>query len=42
MKCWGKQDAEWVQTPATNGSGGIIITWHKDSFSAINSFIGQR
>jgi len=21
MKCWGRQDAEWVQAPTTSGSG---------------------
>ena len=30
-KCWAKQDAEWVHAPAINGSGGLIVSWHKDA-----------
>ena len=33
-KCWGNQDIDLVQVPAEEGgSGGIILTWLKDSFT---------
>jgi len=41
-KCWATQDVEWVHAPALNGSGGLIVSWHKDAFEAISTFIGQR
>ena len=42
LKCWGKQEAEWVHIPATNSSGGLILAWQKEAFLAVNSFLGQR
>jgi len=42
MRCWGKQDTDWVHIPATNSSRGLILTWHKESFVAVNTFLGQR
>jgi len=42
MKVWGQQNVEWIHLPATNGSGGIIVTWHKDAFYAISSLVAQR
>ena len=34
--CWGYQDVEWVQVPAeVGGSGGLILSWLKDSFTLV-------
>ena len=42
LKCWGKQDIDWVHIPASNSSGGLILMWQKEAFLAVNSFLGQR
>ena len=32
VKLWGHQTGDHVHVPAIDGSGGLIISWHKDSF----------
>ena len=40
---WGNQDCEWLHIPAEEGgSGGIILTWIKESFSLIKHIVRQR
>jgi len=41
-KLWGLQNAEWVHSPAVNGSGGLVVTWNSDSFKEISSMVTQR
>jgi len=41
-KIWGNQNVDWVQSPAENGSGGILVSWHKDSFEVASSLVTQR
>jgi len=42
MAVWGQQSFEWVHVPATEGSGGLLVTWHTGSFGAISSIIAPR
>ena len=41
-KMWGYLNVEWIHSPAVNGSGGLLIAWHPDSFKEIKSLVAQR
>ena len=41
LAIWGQQSHEWIQSPATEGSGGVLVSWHTASFGVISSIIAQ-
>ena len=42
FRCWGHQGSEFMHIIAVNGSGGLILSWHKDIFMMQNSFARER
>jgi len=41
--CWGNQDIDWLHVPTKEGgSGGLILTWLKDSFDLVEHQIMQH
>jgi len=41
-KCWGHQGSQHMHITAVEGSSGIIVSWHQDSFTLINCIANQR
>jgi len=42
QKLWGNQNVDWVHSPAENGSGRVLVSWHKESFEVASSLLTQR
>jgi len=41
-KCWGKVQAEYTDVNAKGNSGGLIVTWNRETFDLTNSFATSR
>ena len=41
-KLWGNHNVDWVHSPAVNGSGGLLVSWHNEYFQVGSSLITQR
>jgi len=42
VRCWGHQSSQHIHNTAIEGSGGIIVSWHQDSFTLANCIANQR
>jgi len=41
-KLWGHHNIGWAHIPAENSSGGILVSWHHDSFKEIRTLVSNR
>jgi len=41
-KLWGDNDIDYFYSETTNGSGGILMTWHNKFFQCSNDIINRR